>query len=84
MVKQSLLQANWFLGNVGHWFTKNRFLILFPCSLTFVAFRISKASVILLFESYYLVACEQAHLCNLSKIILTAIQQGKMSLFLGP
>ena len=29
-----------------------------------------KASVILLFESYYLVACMQAHLCNLGKIIL--------------
>ena len=34
------LQANWCLWNVGHRFTKNRFLILFPCSLTFVAFRI--------------------------------------------
>lgn len=31
-----------------------------------------KASVILLFESYYLVACMQAHLCNLGKIILVA------------
>ena len=29
-----------------------------------------KASVILLFESYYLVACMQVHLCNLGKIIL--------------
>ena len=67
------LQANWFLWNVGHRFTKKLKTGFWFCFLVLwllLHLGSCKASVILSFESYYLVAYMQAHLCNLGKIIL--------------